>query len=69
MQVRKPKLEIGDFATDWSPSPNDVYQEIGTVRSEISQTAEQVLIKVDNQISNESIKFSGKSFSRRRTSI
>ena len=47
-------LTEGIADTSWTPAPEDLYQEIGTVRSEITQTADQIRTEVSNEISNES---------------
>lgn len=32
LQIRKPKLEYGNMATDWSPSPEDLYDSVDDVK-------------------------------------
>ena len=42
------KLEVGNKATDWTPAPEDIESEISTVQSSITQLADQIVLKVDN---------------------
>ena len=44
--ITKIKLERGNKATDWSPSPADADTEYASIRSEISQTAGEISAQV-----------------------
>ncbi|WHQ78073.1 gp58-like family protein [Latilactobacillus curvatus] len=39
--VGRPKLEIGNVATDWSPAPEDVQQQFTDINGELSQKVSQ----------------------------
>src|SRR5699024_9565098 len=50
IELRRVKLEKGTVATDWSPAPEDLQNEVTILRSDYERTAEEVtdrLTKID----------------------
>ena len=48
--IRAVKLEAGNKATDWTPAPEDVETEFGSVRSEIQQLADSISLSVTGSL-------------------
>lgn len=49
------KMEVGNIATDWTPAPEDIEKTITDVSSTFSQTATDIIAKVDKKIDNETL--------------
>src|SRR5699024_608600 len=50
IELRRVKLEKGTVATDWTPAPEDLQNEVTILRSDYERTAEEVtdrLTKID----------------------
>lgn len=52
ISYRKPKLEIGNVATDWSPCPDDVDTSITAAINPLIETNESLTKRFDNMISD-----------------
>ena len=52
---RKPKFEIGNISTDWTPSPEDVDYDINTAINPLIKTDEQLTQRLDNAFSDDVI--------------
>lgn len=52
---RKPKFEIGNVSTDWTPSPEDVDYDINTAINPLIKTDEQLTQRLDNAFSDDVI--------------
>lgn len=52
---RKPKFEIGNIPTDWTPSPEDVDYDINTAINPLIKTDEQLTQRLDNAFSDDVI--------------
>lgn len=52
VKIRNIKLELGEAATIYSAAPEDTDDEFTEVRSEISQTAEQIVLSVVQNVVN-----------------
>ncbi len=52
---RKPKFEIGNVSTDWTPSPEDVDYDINTAINPLIKTDEQLTKRLDNAFSDDVI--------------
>lgn len=52
VKIRNIKLELGEAATIYSAAPEDTEDEFAEVRSEISQTAEQIALSVVQNVVN-----------------
>lgn len=42
LRIFKPKMELGNKPTDWTPAPEDVDTEINNTRTEMTQTSEEI---------------------------
>lgn len=55
--IRKPKLEIGGLATDWTPAPNDIEEDVAEefeiTYTKIEQNAENITLTASRTDSNE----------------
>lgn len=49
------KMEVGNVATDWTPAPEDIEKTITDVSSTFTQTATDIIAKVDKKIDNETL--------------
>lgn len=47
LQIKQVKCEFGNKATDWTPAPEDIEKEITTVRSAITQNADNISLIVE----------------------
>lgn len=52
---RKPKFEIGNVSTDWTPSPEDVDYDINTAINPLIKTDEQLTKRLDTAFSDDVI--------------
>lgn len=52
---RKPKFEIGNISTDWTPSPEDIDYDINTAINPLIKTDEQLTQRLDNAFSDDVI--------------
>lgn len=46
MQIKKPKLEIGNKATDWTPAPEDIEERVLSAESSITQLSDKITANV-----------------------
>lgn len=47
-------LSEGIADTSWTPAPEDLYEEIGTIHSKIEQTADRIRLEVNDEIAGKS---------------
>lgn len=52
---RKPKFEIGNVSTDWTPSPEDIDNDINNAVNPLIKTDEQLTQRLDNAFSDDVI--------------
>lgn len=52
---RKPKFEIGNVSTDWTPAPEDIDYDINTAINPLIKTDEQLTKRLDNAFSDDVI--------------
>lgn len=50
--IKKPKFEVGNRVTDWSPAPEDVDADINNVRAELTLTKNEINASVNSLSTN-----------------